>query len=211
MGPANRTSHTCISTWSTGETVPAATVQWIFQCVWLAWVAYWVISARGVKPAQRHESPASRAGHIVPLTVAVALLAAPWPPGVWLTAQFVPPSAGLGLAGAAITVPGLALTVWARRFLGTNWSGTVTVKQDHQLITTGPYRYVRHPIYSGLLLAFAGSALASGQWRGPLALVIAAYALWRKWRLEERWMRETFGSAYSDYAAHTPAVVPRIF
>ena len=183
----------------------------ILGCIWLAWAAYWLISARGVKPARRHESTASRAGHIVPLTVALALLAMPARPGTWLAARFVEPSLGPELAGAAITVAALALTVWARRVLGTNWSGTVTVKQDHQLITAGPYRYVRHPIYSGLLLAFAGSALASGQWRGPLALVIAGYALWRKWRLEERWMRETFGSAWSDYAARTPAVVPRIF
>jgi len=70
---------------------------------------------------------------------------------------------------------------------------------------------VRHPIYSGLLLGFIGSALAWGQWRGLLAFVIATYALWRKWRVEERFMRETFGTAYADYASRTPAVIPRLF
>ena len=110
-----------------------------------------------------------------------------------------------------ITALGLALTVWARLVLGTNWSGSVTVKQDHTLVRRGPYRMVRHPIYTGLLLAFAGSALARGEWRGLLAVLIAWLALWRKWRLEERWMAETFGPAYSDYAARTPAIFPRIF
>jgi len=180
-----------------------------FWCVWAAWLVYWTVSARGLKPAQRRESPGSRAVHIVPLFVAVVLLAAPLPAG-WLTRSFVQPSLGGALAGAAITALGLALTVWARRILGANWSGTVTVKQDHELILDGPYRHVRHPIYSGLLLAFAGSALAQGQWRGLLALLLAGFGLWRKWRLEERWMRETFGSSYADYAARTWAIIPRI-
>jgi protein-S-isoprenylcysteine O-methyltransferase Ste14 len=183
----------------------------LFPLIWLVWFAYWTISARGVKPVQRRESVASRVGHILPLTIAVALVASPTLPVPWLVAQFVPQSIGLALAGAAVTLLGLAVTVWARRTLGSNWSGTVTVKKEHELITAGPYRYVRHPIYSGLLLGFLGSSLAWGQWRGLLSLGIAAYALARKWRIEEQFMTETFGGAYSDYAAHTPAVIPRLF
>jgi protein-S-isoprenylcysteine O-methyltransferase Ste14 len=174
-------------------------------------VAYWIISARGVKPARRRESAASRASHFIPLIVTVVLLAAPGLPDSWLTRRWLPPSAAWTVAGAAVTLLGLALTVWARIVLGTNWSGTVTVKQDHTLVCRGPYRLVRHPIYSGLLLAFAGSALARGEWRGWLAVLIAWLALWRKWRLEERWMAETFGPAYCVYAAKTPAVLPRLF
>jgi protein-S-isoprenylcysteine O-methyltransferase Ste14 len=68
--------------------------------------------------------------------------------------------------------------------IGTNWSGIVTIKQGHELVTTGPYALVRHPIYSGLLLAFIGSAMARGEWRGVLAVLIAFLALWRKLRLE---------------------------
>jgi protein-S-isoprenylcysteine O-methyltransferase Ste14 len=185
-------------------------IVWLFRCLWLAWFAYWIISARAVKPAQRHESRISRVGHFLPLTVAAWLLLTPRLPP-WLTEQIVPRSTALALAGVAVTALGLALTVWARRVLGANWSGSVTVKQDHELIRGGPYRLVRHPIYSGLLLAFAGAALAWGQWRGILALTIAALALWRKWRLEERWMRETFGPAYSDYAARTSAIIPGLW
>ena len=186
----------------------------LFATIWLAWVAYWIVSARGVKPAQRRESAASRLAHMLPLLVAALLLGwgrvlpgwLSWLSGRWLPASVVWPS-----AGAAITVVGLALTVWARQGLGANWSATVAVKQDHELVLTGPYRYVRHPIYSGLLLAFVGAALARGDWRGMLAVPIAGLALRRKWRLEERFMVETFGAAYSDYAARTPPVIPRIF
>jgi protein-S-isoprenylcysteine O-methyltransferase Ste14 len=189
----------------------AALIGLVFPLIWFVWFLYWMISARGVKPVQRRESVASRAAHIVPLAIAVSLLFSRTLPLPWLVAQIVPQSVDLAVAGAVVTVVGLALTVWARQTLGTNWSGTVTVKKEHELITAGPYRYVRHPIYSGLLLGFVGSALAWGQWRGLLALVLAVYALWRKWRIEERFMRDTFGTAYSDYAARTPAVIPRLF
>ncbi len=189
----------------------AHAIRLTFACIWLAWIAYWIISARGVKPVQRHESLASRAAHVVPLLVAVALLSVPAAPGSWPSAHWLAPSAGLALGGAVITLAGLGVSVWARRVLGANWSATVTVKDEHELITGGPYQYVRHPIYSGVLLALAGSGLASGEWRGLLAVLIAAFAFRRKWRLEERWMRETFGTAYSEYAARTPALIPRIF
>jgi protein-S-isoprenylcysteine O-methyltransferase Ste14 len=75
-------------------------------------------------------------------------------------------------------------------------------------VTSGPYRFVRHPIYTGLLLAFIGSALARGDWRGVLAVAIAFAALWRKLRIEERWMREEFGAAYEEYARRVAALVP---
>ncbi len=189
----------------------ASVAERLLGALWIAWALYWAVSARGVKPALRREPVLSRAGHTVPLVLAAILLAGPWPPDVWLNRRWLPPSGAWTIAGTAIAALGLAFTVWARRRLGGNWSGTVTVKHEHELVLAGPYRHVRHPIYSGLLLAFAGSALARGDWRGVLALLIAWLALWRKWRLEERWMRETFGAAYTDYAARTPAVIPRIF
>jgi protein-S-isoprenylcysteine O-methyltransferase Ste14 len=92
--------------------------------------------------------------------------------------------------------------------LGRNWSGAVTIKDGHELVTSGPYALVRHPIYTGLLLAFLGSAVALGDWRGALAFALAAGALWRKLRLEERWMREQFGDAYQAYSQRVAALVP---
>ena len=105
-------------------------------------------------------------------------------------------------------VAGLLFTIWARLYLGRNWSGVVTLKKDHELVRGGPYRFVRHPIYSGLLLAIAGSAVVRGEWRGVLALIIAFVALWRKLRLEERWLGEAFGEQYAAYRAEVAALIP---
>jgi protein-S-isoprenylcysteine O-methyltransferase Ste14 len=79
------------------------------------------------------------------------------------------------------------------------------------LVLGGPYRHVRHPIYTGLLLGFAGSALARDEWRGVLAVAIAWLALWRKLKFEERWMIEQFGDAYRSYQARVPALIPNPF
>lgn len=84
----------------------------------------------------------------------------------------------------------------------------ITVKEDHALIRTGPYAIVRHPIYSGLLLAIIGSALARGDVAALLAIAFMLYAVLRRVSIEERWMSETFGQAYVDYKATTPALVP---
>jgi protein-S-isoprenylcysteine O-methyltransferase Ste14 len=102
----------------------------------------------------------------------------------------------------------MLFSVWARVHLGGNWSGIVTIKHDHELIASGPYAIVRHPIYTGLLVAFIGSAMARGEWRGVLAVLIAWVALWRKLRLEERWMGERFGQQYEAYCRRVPALLP---
>jgi protein-S-isoprenylcysteine O-methyltransferase Ste14 len=171
-------------------------------------MAYWWLQSRGVKPALRREPLASRLLHIVPLVLAAALLALPKVPLPWLNERVLPWAVWLYGLAAAITAAGLLFTVWARVHLGRNWSGTVTIKQAHEFIATGPYAIVRHPIYSGLMLAFVGSAVARGEWRGVLAVLIALAALWRKLRLEEQWMREQFGAQYEAYARRVPALVP---
>ena len=115
-----------------------------------------------------------------------------------------------GAIGAAVNLAGLLFTVWARIHLGRNWSGTVTLKQDHELITSGPYAWVRHPIYTGLLLGFVGLAIARGEWRSILAVVIIALAFWRKLRIEESWMLEQFGDAYRSYRRRVAALIPGV-
>ena len=67
---------------------------------------------------------------------------------------------------------------------------------------------MRHPIYTGLLLALIGSALFRGEWRGVVAVALAAASIWRKLRIEERWMREQFGAVYEDYSRRVPALIP---
>ena len=183
----------------------------LIPTLWLLWLAYWFIAGRDVKVTQRHESPASRAAHIVPLIIGTMLLWLRRLPGDFLGYAILPPSATLYFAGVALVAAGLAFTVWARVHLGRNWSGTVTVKQDHELVRDGPYRYVRHPIYTGLLLAFIGCALARDEWRGVLGVAIIYAGFWRKLKLEERWMTEQFGDAYRRYIAEVPALIPHPF
>ena len=84
------------------------------------------------------------------------------------------------------------------------------MKKDHQLITTGPYAFVRHPIYTGLLGGVLGTAIAVGQWRGLLAVILAFAALWPKLRLEETWLRAQFGESYEAYARKVSALLPHV-
>jgi protein-S-isoprenylcysteine O-methyltransferase Ste14 len=184
----------------------------LVPALWLAWLIYWRVSATDVKAVQRRESPASRAAHIVPLVIAgILLYMRDIPGGGVLFERFLPRSYATYWSGTALVALGLAFSVWARILLGRNWSGTVTVKQEHELIRSGPYAHLRHPIYTGLLLALIGSAIVRGEWRGVLAVLIAFAALWRKLGLEERWMTETFGDDYRRYRERTAALIPFIF
>ena len=111
----------------------------------------------------------------------------------------------------ALVALGLGYAAQARRHLGANWSATVTLKQGHSLIRSGPYRHVRHPIYTGRLLAFAGSALALAQWRGLLALLLVTGSLWLKLRREERWLLQHFGDDYAEYRKTSWALLPGLY
>ena len=180
----------------------------LLLAMWVTWLTYWLALSRSAKVSARREPGLSRFLHLGPLVLAGFLLGLPGMPIPILGARFLPPAAWSFWSGAVLTAAGLLLTVWARQHIGRNWSAIVTIKQDHELITSGPYAIVRHPIYTGLLLAFAGSAVALGEWRGILAVGIVFLALWRKLGIEERWMREQFGEAYQAYSQRVAALVP---
>ncbi|MGA9854642.1 MAG: isoprenylcysteine carboxylmethyltransferase family protein [Gammaproteobacteria bacterium] len=176
--------------------------------IWFLWLLYWWLSGRNVKAAARRESPLSRAGHAIPLIIAALLLALPTLPEGFLCVRVFPMTELIYWIGVFALVAGLVFSVWARLHIGRNWSGVVTIKQEHELIRSGPYHLVRHPIYTGLLLGFVGTAIARDEWRGWLAVLIAFAALWRKLRLEERWLTEQFGDSYRQYRAAVAALVP---
>jgi protein-S-isoprenylcysteine O-methyltransferase Ste14 len=176
--------------------------------LWLAWFVYWVVSALSVKSTRRRESLGSRLSHVVPLLTGVALILWPRVPWQGLSLRLLPPGPLRGALGLVLLALGLALTVWARVYLGRNWSGMVTVKEGHELIRSGPYAYVRHPIYTGLLVALLGSAVACGELRALIGLGIVAGAFVRKLRIEERFMRELFPQQYQRYCAEVPALIP---
>jgi protein-S-isoprenylcysteine O-methyltransferase Ste14 len=176
--------------------------------MWIAWVAYWWLSSRWTKVDQRRESAGSRASHMIPLMIAAVLLSQPPLHVAGLGTRLLPFSPGVFFFGLAMVAIGLLFSVWARAHLGRNWSASVTVKQGHELVQSGPYRLVRHPIYTGLLLALLGTAVARGDAQGFLAVLIACVAVWRKLRIEEQWMQETFGDVYAGYRARVSALIP---
>ncbi len=175
--------------------------------MWLAWVIYWLVSARNVKRTARRETLRQRLVYVVP-----TLLLAPiffWNAlAMGLSVRMTDHPLVMYWVGTAILAAGLLFSVWARRVLGRNWSGTVTVKHNHELVETGPYRYVRHPIYSGMLVAFTGSAISWNHWLGVYAVVVFFLAFWLKLLREEQFMRETFGERYAAYCARTKRLVP---
>ena len=178
----------------------------VIAALWIGWLSYWwAIAARGTKPAKRRENVATRLAYSLPLWIAVLLLIGRLP---FMSSRFAPVGLGVELAGLAVAVAGFAFAIWARVHLGGNWSGSVTVKQGHTLVQSGPYAYVRHPIYTGLLAAILGTALVLGEWRDLVALMLATASCWYKLSLEEQWMGETFGAAYADYRQRVRALVP---
>ncbi len=172
------------------------------------YLVYWQIAAAGAKANQRIESVASRVFRTLLLLTGVFLLCWPWIPVPWLYRYFLPQTALTFWLGAAITLAGLLFSVWARVTLGRNWSRSVTIKQGHELITFGPYALVRHPIYTGLLTAFVGTAIAIAQMRALVGFGLIFVSLGYKLLLEEKWMRVQFGETYVRYSRHTKALIP---
>jgi protein-S-isoprenylcysteine O-methyltransferase Ste14 len=121
----------------------------VIPTLWLAWIVYWAISALRTRAVRRRESTGLHLSHTLPLLLGIALLVTPrWLPG-WLSEHALPRTDLSYWLGVTLLVAGLALSVWARHHIAGWWSSAVTLKRDHELIRTGPYRWVRHPIYSG--------------------------------------------------------------
>jgi protein-S-isoprenylcysteine O-methyltransferase Ste14 len=180
----------------------------LFPAMWFFYITYWWTQSRNVKPAAKSEPSARRTERLVLLLSATAFLCVPKFPVQVLNARFLPESLWWFWASVIVALVGFAFSIWARRYLGSNWSQEVTVKQDHELITSGPYAVVRHPIYTGLLLAFLGTAMSRGEWCGLIGLALLLIALWRKLRLEEHWMRTEFGDSYQNYCRRVRSLIP---
>lgn len=180
------------------------------KAMWVIFTLYWLWGWLRVKSAKRKEPLLPRLlKYWLPLVIAITLIGpGDWFGSSWLHARMYPASVAIAVLGALLTMLGVAFACWARYVLGRNWSSVVQVKQDHELIQSGPYRWVRHPIYTGLLLAFLGTAMAIGEWRGLICVVIVAVSFWFKLKLEERWMRDNFGVAYENYMQRTKALIP---
>jgi len=188
---------------------PADPVSYI-PLLWAVWAVVWVLSALTAKRTRTAESGLSRLLYLIPIIVAAMLLFSPeFRVGV-MVARFAPPNPALQWIGVALTAIGIAYTFWARIHLGRNWSAQVVIKERHELIRTGPYSSVRHPIYTGLLLALAGTALVVGEVRALIALALVAFHFVRKARREEKFMSQEFGEEYARYRGESGMLLPRL-
>jgi len=180
----------------------------LIPALWIFWLAYWVVVARATHETRRREGFGSRLSHYGPLIAGGLCLGVPNILGAALEQPFRTATLTWLLLANALVVIGLGFSALARVWLGRNWSAEVTVKQGHELVRSGPYALVRHPIYTGLLLALTGTALMIGKWRALIGLVLLVVALLRKLTIEERFMTEQFGEAYVHYRAEVPALIP---
>ena len=180
--------------------------------LWAVWYAYWIVSAgRRVRDTAdstvQRESVAGRAGYFALLLAGFALI---------FTRRTVPhleqqlwPSSARSLAiGLTTQTVGLVLAIWARSTLGKNWSGRISIGGNQELVVRGPYRMVRHPIYTGGLIAVLGTAIVSGQLRAFLGLMLVVMGISIKILREERALRQHFGEGYEEYAKRVPGLIP---
>ncbi len=182
----------------------------ICEGLWVTFFAIWLIFAFRTKPTQTRESVSSRLSYTLISVAAFYLTFSEDVSREWLRLQLFPLNIGWEMLGVVITATGLSFAVWARVYLGSNWSSAVTVKVGHQLIRTGPYRWVRHPIYSGMILGMLGTALEWGQVRGFVGVGLLYFAFKIKSKIEEHTMSNTFGAEYAEYSRSTGAIVPKL-
>lgn len=176
---------------------------------WCIFVIVWLIAALRSKRTAERQSVLSALAHRIPVGVGWWSLVVPKWPGL-MGRQVIPRTALSQTAGAAICVLGLMFTLWARQTLAGNWSSDVTFKQNHELIRIGPYRIVRHPIYTGLLVMCIGTAIYIGQVRGGVSLLLVTIGFWIKLRQEERLLLRHFPDDYPAYQREVKALVPFI-
>ncbi len=178
--------------------------------IWAALGVYWIASARQSGATKTPEPHIFRALRFVILGTTFGLQFSPWLRIGPLGWRFMPESASVEFLGLAMTIAGIGLTLWARVRLGRNWSDKVVIKTDHELIRTGPYAYFRHPIYSGVLLGGAGTALSIGDWRGVAAfcLLLVTYSI--KAKKEERVLAAAFGAQFEEHLRRTGFLFPRL-
>ncbi|HVP96378.1 isoprenylcysteine carboxylmethyltransferase family protein [Methanoregula sp.] len=182
----------------------------LFALVWIVFYAYWLISAWQTRsPVKRTQSRLSFLMYGV-IWVVIGLLFVSWISPELVAARLVPAGLIFTLAGLLITVAGLAFAVWARVHLGSNWSARPTIRTEHTLTRTGPYRYVRHPIYSGILLGLLGTAIGIGYFIIFACVLILLAGFVIKFRMEEKYLEEEFGEEYARYRQEVKALIPYV-
>jgi len=181
----------------------------VVDAAWLAFGAYWLLSALRAKHIRKRDSGLYGLVRLVLLCIAFILLYSSNPRFGPLNDRFLPHREWIRAVGATLTVAGVAFAIWARYHIGQYWSSAVALKVDHKLIRTGPYARIRHPIYTGILLALAGTALLVGEYRAILAFVLWFAGLAWKASREEALLATEFGPAFEEHKRLTGFFLPR--
>jgi protein-S-isoprenylcysteine O-methyltransferase Ste14 len=182
---------------------------WSSTGLWLIWWVYWLISARFTARTKSSESWLARMTHLVPLGLAFFLIF--HDPHDAIVYGILYRVRWAQAVGIAVTAAGLLFAVWARVHLGKYWSAMITLKDEHKLIRSGPYRFVRHPIYTGFIAGAIGSAITIGSgdaWVGVAILVPTC--LVKIWR-EEKFLATEFGEEYLQFCSDVAMIVPFVW
>jgi protein-S-isoprenylcysteine O-methyltransferase Ste14 len=179
-----------------------------FAVIWIGWIVSWVGASFWSAPTERRPAKLDSALYRVAV-VAGAVLLTPWASRALAAKRLW----DTGIAGAyllaGVTLAGIVLTWWARIYIGPLWSGSITRKAGHRVVDTGPYAFVRHPIYTGLITAIIASAVAEATWPALVGAILVAVGLWLKARIEERFLTAELGAdAYGAYRRRVPMLVP---
>lgn len=180
----------------------------IVDLCWLTLGVYWLIGMAGTKKVAVDENSGLRVLRLAFIAALFVLLGTDWLRIGPLGWRFVPLDSAITWVGVLITGAGVALAIWARWRLGRNWSDKVVLKVDHELIRSGPYRYLRHPIYTGILVALAGTALVIGEWRGVVAVILMGTNYYIKATREEKILAANFGEAFAEHKKRTGFFLP---
>ena len=180
----------------------------IITACWIVFITVWLVAAIATKRAIYRETRAQRLRYWVLFVIACFLLIygreLPYP----LNAGIVPRATQIACVAASLCVAGLAFALWARVTLGRNWSGVVTLKEGHELVQRGPYRFVRHPIYTGMLIMSFATALVESRLAGFVGVLVMFASFWIKLDIEERLMLQRFPERYAAYKQRVKRIIP---
>ncbi len=173
--------------------------------IWMVMIVYWNISASRIAPVKSTEDAKSIQRRQLLLNLAILMLFVPVP---GLTRQFLAPTRNAIVTGFSIQAGSALFYFWTKQYLGRFWSSAVAIMKEHQLVRSGPYRLVRHPLYTAMLGMFAGTAVVSGQYHALIGVALGVFSYWGKIRIEERALGEAFGAEYEDYKRCSRALIP---
>ena len=183
--------------------------RYLIEGPWIVFCVYWALGALKTRRTVSTESFVARARHLLLEITGFALLFGGFMDIGVLGERVFHRTNAISLTGVALTWIGIALAIWARWHLGQYWSGRITLKQDHKLIRTGPYAHLRHPIYSGIILAAIGGTLTIDKWRCVAGVAAIALAYLIKGKKEESVLAAQFGEEFEEHCRHTGFLIPK--